>query len=321
MKKQLLNVVTTFILLLLPTVNFGQAPDLGAASVFALFTASGAFGNSGVSTVTGDIGSNSASVTGFPPGTITGTIYNPPNATLAQAATDVDGAYSYLAGMTCDAVIGTTLEGQILTAGVSCTGAAASLNGNVTLDGEGNPNAVFIIQIGGALTIGSFSTVTLINSASLCNVYWQIGGQFDLGAGSVFRGTAVVDGAILLLEASSLLGRGLSRTGAIALNNNLVRFSPDAAGIITGTTTVCQGQNAEIYNVPEIAEAVSYSWTLPTGVTGNSTTNSITVDYGISATSGNITVKGNNSCGGDGVSSLLSITVNPLPLTSTIYHE
>jgi hypothetical protein len=321
MKKQLLTIITVFTLFLLPTANFGQAPDLGVSAPFALFTASGALGNSGFSTITGDIGSNSASVTGFPPGTISGTIFNPPNALLAQAATDVDNAYSYLAGMTCDAVIVTTLEGQVLTSGVYCTGAAASLNGDITLDGEGNPNALFIIQIGGALTIGSFSTVTLINAASLCNVYWQIGGQFDLGANSVFRGTALVDGAIYLLEASSLLGRALSRAGEISLNNNIVRFSPDAAGAITGTVTVCQGQTAEMYSVPEIAEAESYSWTLPAGATGTSTTNSISVNYGTSATSGDISVTGYNSCGGDGIASVLSITVNPLPITSTIYHE
>lgn len=309
--------------MLIPCFGFGQAPDLGAASGFALFTSIGAFGNSGASEITGDIGSNSASVTGFPPGAITGTIYAPPNATLAQVEIDVDGAYSYLAGMTCDAVIGTTLEGQALTSGVYCTGGASSLNGNITLDGEGNPNAIFIIQIGGALTIGSFSNVILINSASLCNVYWQIGGQFDLGDGSVFRGTAVVNGAIFLNNASSLLGRGLSRAGEIALNNNLVRFSPDAAGTITGTTPVCQGETGVGYAVPAIPDAETYSWTLPTGATiaTGANTNSITINYGTSALSGNITISGNNSCGGDGIASSIAITVNSLPVTSIIYHE
>jgi hypothetical protein len=96
---------------------------------------------------------------------------------------------------------------------------------------------------------------------------------------------------------------------------------PAAAGVITGTAAVCQGQNAETYNVPIIAEATTYVWTLPTGATGTSSTNSITVAYGTSSLSGDITVKGNNSCGGDGPISTLSITVNPLPTSSAIYHQ
>jgi hypothetical protein len=324
MKNQWTYNLTIFFLLLIPSFSFGQAPDLGAAASFALFTSVGAFGNTGTSFIIGDIGSNSASVTGFPPGTIIGTIYNPPNTTLAQAALDVDDAYSDLFGRTCGATLGTPFgNGQILTPGIYCQGSAATLNGDLTLDGGGNPNALFIIQIDGALTIGAFSTVTLINSASLCNVYWQINGQFDLGDGSVFRGTAIVNGAIHLLGNSSLFGRGLSRTGAISLANNIVRFVPAAAEAIVGTTPVCQGETGVAYSVPAITDAESYSWTLPTGATiaTGANTNSITVDYSNSAASGDITVSGNNSCGGNGTSSSLAITVDALPATSAIYHE
>ena len=87
---------------------------------------------------------------------------------------------------------------------------------------------------------------------------------------------------------------------------------PDTAGVITGSAIVCQGENAVIYSVPNIDYASSYLWTLPNGVIGTSTTNSITVNYGINAISGNITVKGTNSCG-NGVVSTKAITVNPLP--------
>ncbi|HAZ02933.1 MAG: hypothetical protein A2W90_09470 [Bacteroidetes bacterium GWF2_42_66] len=322
MKAQRINALIVFILFLVPNVNFGQAPDLGAASSFALFTANGAFNNVGATSVIGDVGTNAGVFNAFPPGTVDGQIHVT-NSTSGLAATAVLAAYNDLEGRTGGTVISTTLEGQSLTPGLYDLGAAASLNGNLTLNGGGDPNALFIIQIDGALLIGASitSTVTLVNSASLCNVYWQIGGQFDLGAGSVFRGTAVVKDAINLLEGSSLLGRGLSTAGAITLNNNIVNFVPAAAGAITGTTTVCQGQAGVSYSVPVIAEAASYSWTLPTGATGTSSTNSITVNYGVSAVSGTITVKGNNSCGGDGTASTLAITVNPLPLTSAIYHQ
>lgn len=92
---------------------------------------------------------------------------------------------------------------------------------------------------------------------------------------------------------------------------------PAAAGNISGPATVCQGQSSVTYTIPIIANATSYVWSLPTGASGTSTTNSITVNYSVSALSGNITVMGNNSCG-NGTSSTLTITVNPLPATPII---
>jgi hypothetical protein len=323
MRTKLFNALTVFILFLLPNVNFGQAPDLGAASGFALFTASGAFTNVGATSVIGDVGTNLGAFTAFPPGTVVGQIHVV-DGTSALAATAVDAAYSYLFAKTCDAVIGTTLEGQVLTSGVSCTGAASTLNGNITLDGEGDPDALFIIKIGGALSVAASSNVILINSASLCNVYWQIGGQFDLGAGSVFRGTVVVDGAISLFAGSSLLGRGLSRTGAIALDNNVVTLLslPATAGTITGTAVVCQEQTNVDYSVPTIANATDYIWTLPAGATINlgDHTSTIKVNFSATAASGVITVQGSNSCGTGTVSPDFAVTVNPLPITSAVYH-
>ena len=94
--------------------------------------------------------------------------------------------------------------------------------------------------------------------------------------------------------------------------NVIVNPLPANAGIISCASTVCPGQNAAIYTVPVIANATSYIWTLPTGATGTSTTNSITVDFDSLAISGNITVAGHNPCG-DGAPSSLAISINPLP--------
>ncbi|HNX88445.1 MAG TPA: C10 family peptidase [Paludibacteraceae bacterium] len=91
-------------------------------------------------------------------------------------------------------------------------------------------------------------------------------------------------------------------------SSNSVIGLPSAAGTIAGTATVCQGQNSVTYTVPLITNATSYVWTLPGGATGTSTTNSITVNYGASATSGNITVMGINPCG-NGTASTIAITV------------
>jgi stress response protein SCP2 len=114
----------------------------------------------------------------------------------------------------------------------------------------------------------------------------------------------------ITVKGNNSCGDGTTSTLAITVNP-----LPVAAGTIMGSATVCQGQNSVTYTVPTITDATSYIWTLPSGATGTSATNSITVDYGISATSGNITVKGNNSCG-DGTTSTLAITVSPLPVAA-----
>lgn len=89
----------------------------------------------------------------------------------------------------------------------------------------------------------------------------------------------------------------------------LVNHIPGCPGAITGATTVCQGQNNVTYTTPAIPNAATYVWTLPSGATGTSSTNSITVNYGASAVSGDITVSGNNTYGVGNISTL-NIMVN-----------
>ncbi len=128
---------------------------------------------------------------------------------------------------------------------------------------------------------------------------------------TVNYGASAVSGNITV-KGNNSCGDGTISTLAITVNS-----LPSAAGTISGTTTVCQGQSSVTYTIPIIANATSYVWSLPTGASGTSTTNSITVNYSVSALSGNITVMGNNSCG-NGTSSTLTITVNPLPATPII---
>jgi hypothetical protein len=152
----------------------------------------------------------------------------------AQAFIDLETLYSDLNGRSCgfvmDAIIGSN---QVLTPGVYCSGAATQLNGALILDAQNDPNALFIIKINGNFATGTFSDVSLINAANACNVYWQINGRFDLGDGSVFRGTVVNNGAIELLGNSSLFGRGLTRAGAVTLHDNSVTLCTTAVLPIT----------------------------------------------------------------------------------------
>jgi hypothetical protein len=150
MKTRLLGAFLAAILFLMPNLTFGQSPPLGATASFALFTASGAFNNTGASMVTGDIGSNLDPIVGFPdPGTVIGVTHFA-DPTTVQAAIDVDVLYTYLAAITCGVVHGTPLVTETLTPNVYCLGGASTLDGTLTLDGLGNSDAMFIFKIDGA---------------------------------------------------------------------------------------------------------------------------------------------------------------------------
>jgi Ice-binding-like/Secretion system C-terminal sorting domain len=303
MKTKLLLALTAGILFLMPGENFGQAPPLGTTSKFALFTAVGAFNNTGESIVTGDVGTNVGAFNAFPPGILVGQKHVADPAS-AQAASDVDVAYSNLSAVTCGSVIATTLgNGQTLTPGVYCLGAASTINGNLILDGQGDPSKIFIFKIDGALSTTTWSNVVLTNSASLCNVYWQINGQVQLGENSVFRGTIVANGAIILLEASSLFGRGLTRQGAISLHNNVVTLEAGSATptiVANGPTTFCAGGSVIL------SGNIGGTWS------NGATTASITVKQ-----SGDYFISRTNACGLRDTSNHIMVVVGSLSCTLT----
>ena len=119
---------------------------------------------------------------------------------------------------------------------------------------------------------------------------------------TVSYGTTAVSGNITV-KGHNTIGDGTVSSLAIIVNP-----LPVAAGTITETTTVYNGQTIFDYSVPIITNATSYIWTLPSGAMITSRTNNFSVNFGTTAVSGNITVKGNNSCG-DGTSSSLAITI------------
>jgi hypothetical protein len=303
MKRDLLIALTVVILLLLPKLNFSQAPDLGTASSFALFTSAGAFNVvSGTSTVvTGDVGTNVGAFNGFPPGVLIGEIHVA-DAVSAIAGPDVMDAYAELSTVACDQTISVTLgNGQMLLPGVYCTGGATTINGDLILDGQGDPNSIFIFKFGGALATTVDSRIILTGGASLCNIYFQVDGQVDLGENSLFNGTLLVNGAINLLDGATLNGRALSRAGAISLRNNVVNGAAPVASEITANgdaTTFCLG------------DSVILTGNLGGIWNTGATTPSITV-----TTSGIYFVTNTTNCGSIN-SDTITVTVNPLPICS-----
>jgi hypothetical protein len=245
------------------TVGFSQAPNLGAAESFSLFTASGAFDSSGLTYILGNIGTNAGGFTGFPPGVVNGNIHLS-DASSLQAAADVNSAYNDMILRECAVGLGAIIgNNQILTPDVYCSGEATLMNGTLTFDAEGNPNALFFIKINGAFETADYSNVVLVNNASLCNIYWQINGAFILGSESVFRGTAIVNGAITLRERATLLGRGLSVIGAVLLVENTVGLGvqPNVTIADDNLGIVCLGDSVNlISSVSNGLNPVSYSW-------------------------------------------------------------
>ena len=266
MKTKLLIKVTLLLLLAIPTLSFSQAPNLGAVGSFAVFTAAGAFSNVGSATsVNGDVGTNAGAFSAFTPGTLVGT-KNVVNTMSASAATDVATAYSFLSNKTCGTTLTSPLgNGQTLTPGVYCISTASTLvqgvdstlNMSLTLDAQGYPDALFFIKINGAFATSAHSQVILINGASFNNVYWQVGGQIVLGAGSTFGGTIIANGAINLMEGASLYGRALSVAGAISLHNNIVQLEL-ANNVATNTTNAATvgSSIASIYPNPSTGNII-----------------------------------------------------------------
>ena len=114
----------------------------------------------------------------------------------------------------------------ILDAGVYSAAAAISLTGTMTLDGQNDPNAVFIFQVNAALSTAASSTIHLINGAQASNVFWQVNGAATTGASSSFSGTIMAIGAITLGAGASLDGGALS-DGLVTLADNTIS-APDS---------------------------------------------------------------------------------------------
>ena len=199
-----------------------QGPSLGAAQSFAVLGAS-TVTSAGASTITGDLGvSPGTAVTGFPPATMTGTRHAG-DAVALQAQGDLTAAYNACAGATSTATLtGQDLGGRTLTPGVYTFAASAPLNGVLTLDAQGNPNAVFIFQIGSTLLAAINSSVNVINGAQDGNVFWQVGSSATLAAGVDFRGNIIALASITLSQGTQVHGRALARTGAVSMDTSSV---------------------------------------------------------------------------------------------------
>jgi hypothetical protein len=180
--------------------------------------------NTGATTVTGDLGlSPGTAVTGFPPGTVVGTIHAG-NPTAAGAIADLTIAYSDAAGRTlCPITVAGNLGGLTLTPGLyRSTSSLAISSGDLTLDAQGNSSAVFIFQMASTLTVTAGRHVILTGGAKASNVFWQVGSSATLGTNSIFVGTIMASQSISFVTGATLDGRALALNAAVTLDTNTV---------------------------------------------------------------------------------------------------
>lgn len=194
-------------------------PTLGAAETYGILAGQSVTCVVG-GTINADVGiSPGGTLTGFGPGecTLTGSTELATPVSLA-AQNDLTTAYLALAGLACGTTVTPAdLGGRTLAPGVYCAAAAMGVTGTVTLDGQGNTNAVFVFQVGSALTTSTTADIVLIGGAQARNVYWQVGSSATLGTGTTFRGNILALQTITLGNTATMLGRALARNGSVSL--------------------------------------------------------------------------------------------------------
>jgi hypothetical protein len=247
--------------------------NLGTAGSFAVLGGQ-AVTNTGPSVITGDVGvSPGTAITGFPPGTVFGATHSA-DAVAAQAQTDLTTAYNDAAGRTPATALPADLGGLTLTSGVYNASSSLGLTGTVTLDGQGDPNAVFIIQVGSALTTASGSVVNLINGAQACNVFWQIGSSATLGTSSTFVGNILALTSIAATTNANINGRLLARNGSVTLDSNVVSRAdclPTPTPTVTVTQTVTASPTVTVTSTVTATPTATVTATATTTVTATAT--------------------------------------------------
>src|SRR5688572_26424219 len=255
-----------------------QKPSLGSAQRFAVLGAS-TVTDAGTSTITGDLGvSPGTAVSGFPPGTLMGALHAG-DAIALQAQGDLTAAYNACARATCTATLtGQDLGGRTLTPGIYCFAASAPLNGVLTLDAQGKPDAVFIFQIGSTLLAAINSSVRVINGAQDANVFWQVGSSATLAAGVVFRGNIIALASITLSQGTRVSGRALARTAAVTMDASTVSVP---SGVIATATTTPVNATAAATPVPSLGGARAFAVLGASTVTSTGAS-TVTGDLGVS---------------------------------------
>jgi type VI secretion system secreted protein VgrG len=227
------------IALLIP--SFSQAAQspvaLGTTSNFAVLAGS-TITNTGPTTIGGTAGGD----VGLSPGTaFTGSasvtmsgVQHLADSVAVDAKTALIAAYNDAAGRTPVTSVATELGGTTLIPGVYGN-PTLGLTGTLTLDAQGDPNAVFIFQSASTLITASSSSVNMINGTQACNVFWQVGSSATFGTSTSFVGHVMAMASITATTGATFRGQLLARDGAVTLDTNTITNDACAAVVPSAT--------------------------------------------------------------------------------------
>jgi hypothetical protein len=246
-----------------PMASAAQTVQLGTATPFAVLAGTGVT-DVPTSSITGDVGLSPAAGTnyaGLTQAEVTGSIYSTDGtgpagnvddpALLTTAKNDLTTAYVAAAGQPPTSTFNAgdnQLGGQTLTAGVYAFGHAATANitaaSPLVLNGQGDPNSVFVFQASSDLVTASNSVVQLVNGAQACNVFWQVGSSATLNSSSTFVGTIMALTSATLDSGATVQGRVLARNGAVSLDANTITTPPACTAAASTTPTTIPATTA-----------------------------------------------------------------------------
>ena len=288
----------------LATLSGPAMPHVGSLGCFSIFNDNGTIKNTGTTTITGDVGTNSGIVDGFDTAGVNGMIHYTPDAWTIQGEIDNLALYNELNAYTCDIEL---LHPNLLGYGIRltphtyCLGSNTHLSDTLYFDAQGNSDAVFIMQIGGNFDANSYSNVVLLDSAQAKNIFWVINGNVGIAPYSIFRGTIIAaNGAESILENVFIEGRIVSHGGAIKTHDINIVLN-ETPNIITpdGPLTFCLGDSVKL----TAPESPTYLWS------SGATTQSITV-----YTTGTYSVHVIAPCNNMASDIHVNVTVIPAPL-------
>ncbi len=228
--KRIIPITLTILLLSFmigPAVSmaYDEGIDLKSADSFAVLAGT-TITNTGTTVIDGDVGLHPGTeFTGEDEAVISGEV-EIDNAVALQAKDDLVEAYDAAAGRPSETT-DSELGGKTFKPGVYSSETSLQITGTLILDGEDNPDSVFIFQAGSTLTTATDSKIELINGASCNNVFWQVGSSATLGTNSEFAGNILALTSITVDTGAEIQGRLLARNGAVTLANNTINKCVD----------------------------------------------------------------------------------------------